>query len=182
MKNAFKRIFTFPRPELERFWWHRMLKILIFVSTAIVFLFSIHWANDFFKPYVVYSFNQNFSQYTKQYRTEDCSVSNLCAENADFFVGSYSLSGQPGAEDYVTNLDNQGLNSDQIVQKMQTDGLLYNLKAVDLQNDFYGTYEEIIYIILLPLLWYLVSVQLLYRIVVYIIVGRINPKKRTHDE
>lgn len=166
--NLLKKIFSFPRNELENHWWHRLLKVAIIVSTIVIFLFSIQWANQAFKPYNVYSFQNDFTKYSLTYRVRNCSLNDFCGADADDIVFKFYLTNPKD----TYNIFSKNYDAHVAIQQMEKDGLLNNLKAVDLQNNFYGTYYRVLYIILLPIIWYLILSQVLYRIIVYILVGK----------
>jgi hypothetical protein len=174
MKKILRKVFGFPRSELESRWWHRMAKILIYGSTVVAVLLVVIFIH--FKPYNVYSFETGFSQYLGTYRVENCSHVmdfNFCGESADQLVFKYSST--PSGDTYVTNLgywNNNGGDAYKVVMQMQQDGLLNNLKAVDLSWNFNESYIKLAVIIILPLLWYLLMIHVVYKTAAYVFVGK----------
>ena len=167
-----KKIIAFPRADLESHWWHRMAKIIVYTGIPIVLFLSIVQVNttDVFKPYNAYSFDPRFSEYSNQ-KVESCSTKNLfdfCGEGPDQVVSKYSIVNN----NYVNNFLNAGYDNYSIMAQMKKDGLLNNVKAVDLQWNGYGNNIKLIMIILAPFLWYLITSQVIYRIIAYIFAGK----------
>jgi hypothetical protein len=147
------------------------LKVVIFFSTLVVVLFTIILSADGAKPYLVYSFEDNFAQY-HSYIIKNCSLSDFCGGNAGDLIFHYEASKDFSRYQYIDNLDKQNKTNDEIISQMEKDGLLNNLRAIDLQNNFLGPFYRLLYVIIIPIAWYLLWAQGIYRIFVYVLMGK----------
>ena len=180
MIRSLKGMFSFPRPDLEGHWWHRMAKVVIAISTIALIIFSIHLGNEVAKPYDVFSFQNDFNKYSSTYRVQNCSIETLCGSDVNSVVFDYEVSGLPGSYEYVSSRDVHESYL-KIFQELESAGAFNDLKAVDLQNNFYGDYLRILYVILLPVFWYLLIVQVVYRAIIYILLGKKQTKPLRFD-
>jgi hypothetical protein len=166
------RVFAFPRRDLESQWWHRLSKVLIFVSTILVCFLLLRWANETFAPYYAYSFEREFKKYSgkeKNFTEVDLSYS-----DAIRLVVAFKNSGDPNNFKYVADLEGAGKSDYAIAAQMKQDGLLEAVTVKDLQNDFVSPYQKAAVVLVLTVLFYLLVTHFLYRVLAYIIAGRPN--------
>ncbi|MDP3792261.1 MAG: hypothetical protein Q8Q89_00885 [bacterium] len=175
--TKFLKIFYFPRQDLENRWWHRMFKVLIIVGVMVLFLFSSRRANEIFKPYYIYSCQEDFDNYSghiKDWRDIKPSYS-----DKEDLVFKCKYSKKPSRFSIGAFSDNDNSNYVAVIDKLEKEGALSNFQVKELLYNFYGPFYEIVFIIIVPMLVYLFAIHVIYRIIVYILVGKMSLKDNT---
>lgn len=165
--KKFIEIFKFPRPELQTSWWYRLSKVLILLLTIVAFGIAIR--NSYmFSPYYVSSYDSKFDAYNEK----SISLKSIPYDAHLNIVLDYQNSKLAGADNYIQNKFNNNESYDNIFYDMQRDGLTQNLLFKDLQYNNNEIYYKILYLTLFPVICYLLLMQICFRVLIYIIVGK----------
>ena len=162
--------FRFPHPELESRWWDRLFKTVIVISTLLLFFQYWRWADEVFRPYYIYSFEQDFGKYAG-YRIKNLSDIDPSDGDKVGLIVTFKVSGSSEAHQYVGALDRANIPAGEILREMRVRGYLADVKIKDIQTDFWGFYEKIFWVIILTIASYIIMAQVLYRIITYILAG-----------
>jgi hypothetical protein len=169
--HIISKLVRFPRRELESRWWHKLFKTVIVISTLLLALQYWRWADEVFRPYYIYSFEQDFGKYAG-YRIKNLSDINPSDGDKVGLIVTFKVSGSSEAHQYVGALDRANIPADEILREMRVRGYLADVKIKDVQTDFWGSYEKVFWVIILTIASYITMSQVLYPIIAYILPGR----------
>lgn len=164
-------IFKIPRSELEDRWWHRLFKVLIFASTILVFVLSMHWASESFYYYYVFSFDKNYHNYS-DYKEKNWDDIEKTYSNKQDAVFALKLGTDSETWKYIDDLDRSSGGSVNAYEVLDQKGYFKDVKVRDLQTNFNRNFYRVLMIILTPLVYYLFIVHVVYRTAIYIMVGK----------
>jgi hypothetical protein len=178
------------RPELQGKWWHRLANVLIYGSTIIILFFAIFTSlliYSFIDHSFVYSFENDYSNFSGPeqscyfetvsyypYYTIDCG--NLVS--SDDFMSKYAQTNKAASDGKQLMLDGveykgETLHSSQILTGRINGGYLDNISTKEISAvDYLQSFEAIIYILVITIVWFIFWESIIYRALIYIIYGK----------
>jgi len=169
MKDKLVTLLRFPRHDLEDHWWHRFSKVVVIISVAACFLFSVRLANETFQPYYTFSFEKDFSSQPGTAKSiEDAEIA---YDDYTFVTMAYKYSDIPEAYEYISELEERNYRSSATVDKMQQEGKLKDVLVKDLQFNYKSIYYKIGLVLTLTLFWYLFAIHIFYQTIAYVFAG-----------
>jgi hypothetical protein len=164
-------IFKVPRPDLEDRWWHRFFKVVLVLLTLTSVIGGISWANEIFRPFYAFSFQDKYDTYAG--REKNWTEIRKTYDNKESIVFAYKLAGSfENNWLYVENLERSSGGTLGAYDTLENQGRFNDVKVKELQYDFKGKYYRWIFIIIFPVVCYLILIHAIYRPIAYIFVGR----------
>jgi hypothetical protein len=163
-----KKVFGFPRPDLERRWWHRLAKVLIFLSIPVIFTWGTNSARD--TAYYVFSLDPKFSTYEGDVRL--LSAIYLPYDQRGSLAFAFERSNIQGAEDYVDRRLDAGATYSDIGGDLLDDVALSAVTVKDIGANFHSQRNSILLGALGGLVFYLLMVNAVYPLIAYVLAGK----------
>jgi hypothetical protein len=195
--GKFKRFFIVYREGLEKKWWHRLANVLIYGSTIFIFILSccigfFHLDQNFGNTnWKIYSYTYSFESDYSQAKGEEFSCNYSSSGYQTIICGD--------AETLLTRYAKANGTYDQLIQKTSQSGegyisdfmTYYQLLSESVKNGsfpsqikmkrepvvLYNILSEdvligLLFTILFILLWFIFWESIVYRLIVYIILGK----------